>query len=251
MEIHTADALYWLTHTDPIGAACVMTDPPYSSGGLMRSDRNQRTSAKYSSAARPALEFEGDSRDQRSFMTWAALWLTAAKRHTIDGGNLVTFCDWRQYPIMTDAVQAGGWTWRGVGVWQKPRHASRPTKGGFWNDTEYMIWASNGPQRADYAPFLPGVFEHAAPADRVHITEKPLALMVDLMEFAGPGEIVLDPFAGSGTTGAAALLTGRKFVGIELKPDIAEIARRRLANVERRAPLNADPDALTLWEQTA
>src|SRR5436305_1754988 len=43
-----------------------------------------------------------------------------------------------------------------------------------------------------------------------------------------PGDLVLDPFAGAGTTGVAALGMGRRFVGIELSPAYVEIARRRL-----------------------
>jgi DNA modification methylase len=44
-----------------------------------------------------------------------------------------------------------------------------------------------------------------------------------------PGDTVLDPFAGSGTTGAVALRLGRRFVGIELNPDYIDLARRRIA----------------------
>jgi len=54
-----------------------------------------------------------------------------------------------------------------------------------------------------------------------------------------PGEIVLDPFCGSGSTGVAALRLGRRFIGIELNPEWATIARERLAAAERGLSLVA------------
>ena len=67
---------------------------------------------------------------------------------------------------------------------------------------------------------------------RYHPTQKPIKLMVDLIrDFTDPGDLVLDPFCGSGTTGVAALQLGRRFIGIELDPKYAKIARERLSEV--------------------
>jgi site-specific DNA-methyltransferase (adenine-specific) len=66
--------------------------------------------------------------------------------------------------------------------------------------------------------------------DRFHTTQKPLELMLALIaDFTDPGDIVLDPFMGSGTTGVACLRLGRRFLGIERDLAIAEKARDRLA----------------------
>lgn len=70
--------------------------------------------------------------------------------------------------------------------------------------------------------------------DRNHPTPKPVPLMLELVaDFTDPGELVLDPFAGSGTTGVACLRLGRRFIGIEREPKYAEIARERLRAEER------------------
>lgn len=62
-----------------------------------------------------------------------------------------------------------------------------------------------------------------------HQTQKPLALMDVLVRlFSDPGELILDPFSGSGTTGVAALRLGRRFLGWEMNAEYAAIARKRL-----------------------
>lgn len=66
--------------------------------------------------------------------------------------------------------------------------------------------------------------------DRAHTTQKPVSLMLELVElFTDPDEIILDPFAGSGTTGVACLRLGRRFIGVEKDAKYAAVARERLA----------------------
>lgn len=62
-----------------------------------------------------------------------------------------------------------------------------------------------------------------------HLTVKPVRIMEHLIQlFTAPGQVVLDPFLGSGTTGIAAINIGRQFTGIELDPDYAQIASKRI-----------------------
>jgi len=56
--------------------------------------------------------------------------------------------------------------------------------------------------------------------------------------FSNPGELLLDPFAGSGTTGVAALRLGRRFLGWEMNAEYAEIARRRLLAAREQLELD-------------
>lgn len=81
-----------------------------------------------------------------------------------------------------------------------------------------------------------GVFTHLKnPGIRTfqHPTEKPLALMIELVEkFTNPGDLILDPFCGSGSTGVAAIRLGRRFIGYEKNPEYANLARERLTAEE-------------------
>jgi predicted RNA methylase len=73
---------------------------------------------------------------------------------------------------------------------------------------------------------LPDVMDWTYTGNRLHPTQKPLSILRPLIEvFSKPGEIVLDPFCGSGSTLAAAQELGRRFVGIELDPTHHRTAR--------------------------
>ena len=96
---------------------------------------------------------------------------------------------------MTLALQWAGWTWRGVAVWDKV--ASRPQKGRFRQQSEYIVWGSNGKMPLERnVGCLPGVFRYPNPQNRIHVTEKPLQLMRDVVQICEPGGRILDPFSG-------------------------------------------------------
>lgn len=240
MSVINGDALATLTTWSPGIADAIVTDPPYNSGGTSPSDRRRRTARdKYTTGragdlANELETFDGDSRDQRGYLAWLALVLSECYRITLPGGSLLVATDWRQLPVTTDAVQAAGWRWAGIVTWAKPRHRSRPMKGGFWRQTEFYVWATHGALRSDHEVYLPGVVEAAAPsgAERTHPTQKPQALMRELVKVAPEGGLVVDPFAGSGSTAEAALTEGRRFLGVELSEHYARVARERIASVQ-------------------
>lgn len=235
VKIIQGDALSLLRTFEPNTFDAVITDPPYSSGGMTKSTREQSTSKKYTNSKGkcPLPDFEGDSKDQRSWTSWMAEWLQLARRACKPGAPIVLFIDWRQYPSLTDALQWAGWIWRGVAVWDKGN--CRPQRGRPKQKAEFIVWGSNGAMPIDRdAPVMPGVYHHQVPnqAGRLHQTEKPLTLMRALVPICEPGGHILDPFAGSGTTLEAALLEGYDATGIELSAAYAEIARTRLERAE-------------------
>jgi len=179
----------------------LLTDPPYSSGGLHIGAKSIATTTKYqqTQSRKRHTDFGGDSRDQLSFVTWCACWLNQCRQLLVPGAPVMMFCDWRQLGAAISALQAGGFTFRGVVAWDKK--GGRPAAGRFRQQTEFVVWGSNGkmPKRDVY---LPGVFAHATPPGkkRRHMTQKPVALLRDLLGIVPEGGRVLDPFAGSGST---------------------------------------------------
>jgi site-specific DNA-methyltransferase (adenine-specific) len=245
----------------------IITDPPYSSGAADQNARTKSTAQKYSSVkiSNPLPDFEGDAKDQRSWTNWMTEWLVEARRCTKPGAPICMFIDWRQLPSMTDALQWAGWIWRGIVVWDKTN--SRPQRGRFRQQAEFVVWGSNGNMPIDRkAPILPGVFRQAMPPfqKRIHQTEKPIEIMRDIVKIveretdrlpaaqvapvaqaapvaqealvvpiapfipAASGGIILDPFAGAGTTILAAALEGYSAVGIELTKHYADAAANRI-----------------------
>ncbi|MDT3395576.1 DNA methyltransferase [Streptomyces sp. B1866] len=246
--LHRGDALAWLTSLGTATAAAVITDPPYSSGGMLRSDRNASTRRKYSGlkSHHHLPDFTGDNRDPRSWGYWMALWLGEAARVVQPGGVLAMFTDWRQLPAASDALQAGGWVWRGIVPWIKPD--ARPQLGRFTQNAEFLVWGTNGP-RPFAGPCLPGYYVARAPRAtdpgahrRRHLTQKPLDLLRSVVRVVEPGALVLDPFAGAGTTLLAAALEGRHAAGCELDPVHHQTALDRLAEAADPGPIS--PTAL-------
>lgn len=212
-------------------AAGLVTDPPYSSGGMVRGDRMASTSDKYeqTGVVIQRADFSGDNRDQHSFHFWCALWLYEALRIAEPGAPCCVFTDWRQLPVTTDAIQAGGWVWRGIVPWDKGE-GTRPQMGRFRAQAEYVVWGSNGPMPTERGVgVLPGVVRHPVlQADKFHLTGKPTAAMVDVLRIVRPTGLVLDPFAGSGTTLVACKLRGYPAIGVELSEENCEVAANRL-----------------------
>lgn len=230
-EIHNAEALTFLRAMPSGSIDAVITDPPYCSGGQTMAERARPTGKKYvTSGQKNTLpDFEGDFRDQRGFAAWAALWLGECMRALKPGGVLLTFIDWRMLPTMTDVVQVAGLVWQGIVVWDKTA-GCRPQLGRFRSQAEYVVWASRGPMHPRAHPVvLPGVFQVQPRAGgKHHQVGKPEPLMEQLVRIVPDGGTVLDPFAGSGTTGVAALRAGLRFVGCEMAPGYYEVARERL-----------------------
>lgn len=228
------DALDILRQLPPDTADAVITDPPYSSGGQYRGDRSQDTRSKYLTSGAISADyakhsFTGDNLDQRSWMSWCAEWLTLAREATKPGGVAVVFTDWRQLAALTDAVQWAGWVWRGIMVWDKKN--SRPQPGRPRQQCEFIVWASNGALdiKRD-APYMPGIFSVPPPTGerRLHQTEKPLDLMRGLVHICEKGGLIIDPFMGSGSTIAAAVLEGFSYIGIEKDPHYYSVSQRRV-----------------------
>jgi len=228
LTIYNADCLSVLHRLEGLDA--VITDPPYCSGGAYRSDRTQNTVTKYvrndTAAYRP--EFGGDNRDQRSFFAWSSLWLSAAFNASRPGAVVACFIDWRQLPVLTDAIQAGGWTWRGVAVWSKK--FGRPCAGRFSSACEFVVWGSKGPMAAGPC-HPPGIFECSpvTTVEKHHIAQKPEPVMDWVLSIVPDGSTVCDPFMGSGTTLRAAKKCGCRCVGIESDGAYCKVARDRLA----------------------
>lgn len=231
--IYQGDALQVLETLERQSVDAVITDPPYASGGVSALTRNALPSSKYSSAKEKTYpEFLGEHRDQRSFAYWSTLWASQCFLACKNGAPFLAFSDWRQLPSTTDYIQAANFSYNGLVAWDKTKSV-RPAKGQFRAQCEYIAYGFKGKPNKDANPvYLAGAIrQRIDPKKKLHMTGKPIEVMAHLMKVAPPGGVVLDPFMGSGSTGVAALESGRKFIGIEATEEYFEIAKARLEQV--------------------
>ncbi len=128
-----------------------------------------------------------------------------------------------------DALRLAGFTVKSVLVWDRMHHGMGDLKGSFAPRYDTCIFATKGRY------ILPNgrpddviQCQRLNSAELVHPNEKPVALMRELIEATtAPGALILDPFAGSGSTLAAAALTGRQYIGIEISAEYHAIAQQR------------------------
>lgn len=244
ISLHNVDALEHMKTMPSASVDVVVTDPPYSSGGQFRDDRNKNTTSKYQTTEteKEYPDFMGDSRDQLAYYYWCALWLGQCSRILKPGRLVCVFTDWRQLATTINAVQIGGFVWRGIIPWNKTE-AARPSKGRFRAQCEYIVWASVGPISEQTDECLPGFFTYPVrPNDKKHVTAKPLSLMLDILKVAGKQTaVVFDPFMGSGTTGVACAQLGHSFIGCEIDTNYFNIAKKLIEKAEKQHILFTPP----------
>lgn len=192
----------------------VMTDPPYSddthAGARTNNSANPSTLVTFESVnASHVRSILSESKARR----WAVLTL-----------------DW-QHVLPLKLSPPNGWKFIRHGVWIKPNGTpqftgDRPAQG--WEAVAILHADVKGKMKWNGGG-LPATWTHCK-VSGLHPTGKPEPLLIDWIEqFTDAGETILDPFAGSGTTLAAAKRLGRKSIGIEIDGAYCEIAARRLA----------------------
>lgn len=211
----------------------VVTDPPYASladsiASDRRSSRTMYSSLKFSKF--PNLAGVGIS--PVYFGRWLCRWMEECCRVLKPGGLFYCFMDWRGLAAVCEQAALAGFRQDGIFVWHKVN--GRPQQGRHRNSCEYVFLGRKpGGGISDRAVCGKGFASTpiVPEKDRRHLTHKPDALMIELMSVIPSGAVVLDPFAGSGSTVVACERTGRVGIGIECVPEYAEIAKERLAEV--------------------
>jgi len=230
-ELIHGDALDILPKFELNTFDAVIADPPYASGSTTMKGRLKSTAQKYTDNKINSIlpNFEGDQQDQLSWIVWSAVWMGMCKDVLKPGGVFAFFIDWRQIPAMSIAIQMAGLTHRGTVVWDKKN--SRPQKGRFRQQCEFIMWGSKGKLDINRdVPILPGIYSYSnvQGKKRLHQTQKPIPLMSDVIKICEPNSLILDPFAGSGSTIESAIASGHRSVGIEKTADYYNLAKDRI-----------------------
>ncbi len=182
-------------------------------------------------------------------------WLSACRRILKDDGTIWVIGSYHNiFRVGKIMMDLGYWVLNDV-IWHKtnPMPNFRGTR--FQNATETMIWAKKSSdqkkytfnyqamknfndekqmQNVWYIPLCTGPERIKVNGKKAHSTQKPEALLYRvILSSSNPGDVVLDPFFGSGTTGAVAKKLQRNYIGIEMSPEYVQIARERIASIPK------------------
>jgi modification methylase len=224
----------------------IFADPPYN---LQLKGELHRPNNSRVDAVDDEWDQIGDFADYDRF---TRSWLKAARRALKPDGTMWVIGSYHNIFRVGAALQdLGFWTLNDV-VWRKTNPMPNFRGRRFTNAHETLIWAARGEDsrytfnyaamkalnedlqmRSDWLiPVCGGPERLKQNGKKAHPTQKPEALLHRVILAATkPGETVLDPFFGSGTTGAVAKKLGRRFIGIERDPSYAAIAKARIADV--------------------
>lgn len=206
----------------PEGAVdAVVTDPPYGIG--------------YQSARRTDTErfniLDGDDKPQTE-------WPNKAYRTLASGGCVLCFCEWSHAEQYKTAINNSGLKVAAQLVWDRIIHglgdpSSRPAPQHdlIWFAVKGRYLLPNGRPSSVYR------FQRLSGHELRHPTQKPVPLMAKLInDYVPINGLILDPFAGSGTTGVAAVLEGRKCILIEKDARYVEVIRKRIKHALCESP---------------
>jgi len=186
------------------------------------------------------------------FLDFNQKWMDAVLPYLVDGGILGTFIDWRGLPFAQAAATGLGLTPLDLVVWAKTnagmgglyrsQHELLPLfKKGAASNVNNISPGKRGRHRTNLWSYPSSLDKIARKGPQDHPTVKPTAMLQDaLIDLTNRGEIVLDPFLGSGSVLIAAENTGRLCCGIELDPLYVDVIIRRYEAETGTAAILAD-----------
>lgn len=240
-DLHEGDALSYLRESvpsDSVDTICV--DPPYASLEKHRktgTTTRLKVSEGSSNVWFPVIENE-------VLLDHAKEWLRVLK----PGRHLYLLCDPETSYDIVPELKAAGWIWGNRLVWNKGwigmgYHYRRK-----YEDVLFFTKKPKGDEKKrrlrdlGMADVLDKPEYRALKGAGYYPTQKPCALLQALIhQSTEPGELVLDPFCGSGSTGEAALANGCRFLGIDITPEAIRRSTERLSGLSEapKAPTPA------------
>ena len=256
-EVLIGDCVEVMTRLPAASVDLVFADPPYN---LQLNGELQRPDNSHVDAVNEAWD---KFTDFASYDRFSRGWLEASRRLLKPDGTLWVIGSYHNiYRVGALLQDLGFWILNDI-VWRKTNPMPNFRGRRFTNAHETLLWCAKSREsrytfnyhamktlnddlqmRSDWLlPICGGGERLKRDGKKAHPTQKPEALLHRvLLAATKPGDLVLDPFFGTGTTGAVAKRLNRRFIGIERETDYVRLARDRVAGVE---PAAADDVATT------
>ena len=211
--------------------SAIITDIPYN----VSRDNNFKTLGK----GRQGIDF-GEWDYNFDYLSWVSKYCELLS----DNGSVIIFCGYKQLSFLIKELEKCGLSYKRTIIWSKLNPFPKNRERGYVCDVEVAVWAAKGKwvfNRDKTMPYERTImsFPTLLSNERtIHPTQKPLALMEKLVRIhTNENDIVLDPFAGSGSTLVACLNLKRHCLGFEKDKKYCEIAQKRLLDAKREVKL--------------
>jgi adenine-specific DNA-methyltransferase len=215
-------ALYDFSHAQPIN--CIVTDPPY---GVNYRSRHAETP--------DGLRWVKDVKNDLNLTGALGLFQDVMDEilpMTEDQAEMYVFTRWDIVGDWIEAIRSlsrHGWKYKMLLVWDKMEPGTGDIDNNWGCGHELILYAKKGLRRAPYRRSGVLHFRKVPPAHIIHPTEKPVPLLEELIKFStNPGDLVVDPFSGSGSTSIACVNTGRDSFAMEEDKEHYDHSMRRL-----------------------
>jgi len=229
-------------------ADVIFADPPYNlqlRGDLLRPD----------SSVVDAVDDDWDKfESMETYVEFTRAWLSEAQRLLSRKGTIWVIGSYHNIFNVGHVMRELGFWFLNDVIWSKSNPMPNFNGTRFTNATETMIWAKSSEKQKQYTfnyqdmktfnddkqmtnvweiPLCTGSERLRIDGKKAHSTQKPEALLERvILSSSNRGDLVLDPFSGSGTTAAVAHRLGRRYVGIERDPVYVKLSRNRISAVE-------------------
>ncbi len=151
------------------------------------------------------------------------------------GGTAIVWYDLWKVGEAKEAMERAGFKMLRLIVWQKTNPVPLNMKATYLsNSREIAVVGVKGGKPTFNSEYDAGIYRYPIPrhnGHRIHPTQKPADLFAELvLKHSNPGDLVIDPFLGAGTTAVAALAHARRFKGCDIDPDYVEATCARVRN---------------------
>ena len=219
ISIHNENCMDTMGKMEDKSIDLIITDPPYG-----MSFRSNHRAKKYD-------EIHWDDN-----LDWVDDWSSECYRVLKDNTNIYVFCSYHNVDIFKQSLQRD-FAIKNILIWEKNNTSMGDLKGDYAPKYEMILFACKG-RRILNGGRDPNIFTFARTGNKLHPTQKPVELISYLIgKSSNEGDVVYDPFIGSGTTAKAAYINNRKCVGSEINDAYYEVSLTRVEQAERQGKI--------------
>ena len=236
-KLFNCDCLSGMSQLPDNSVDCVITDPPYNIGEFAKKRGYHFKQIRENNFV--TAGWDNDTTENWLILMDSMFKIISTKLKI--RGNVIIFCSNLKVEELRKLGTKYGFYYKTAGVWHKTNPIPRNMNLHFVSSNEFWIHFINQKRTGTFnnnGKLLLDYYECSVPSTKErgeckHPTQKPLSIISSMVEIlSNEGDTILDCFMGSGTTGVAAVQTGRNFIGYETDSNYFNFAKQRIENAK-------------------